>query len=300
MKSLRSFLYLPAWFVKTRVFGKKIPLQTVLFISDQCNLRCKHCCVYAQKSITKKSYEQIKEELQYAYGLGSRFVDFEGGEPTLWRDGEHDLNSLIRLAKEIGFFSTTVTTNAVMPFHGLEADSIWVSMDGVGPYHDRARGEGVFDRLVRNIETCGHPHLSVNMVVSRLNYESLDDTIEFARTNPHIRSISINFLTPYPGTESHQLDWDTRRALIDKVIAYKKRGYPIMNSVSGLKLMKTNQFKKYCWISNFITVDGKNHPDCGGSELGLCDQCGFCMAGEMHSVMTLRPDTILAGLKLRM
>ena len=177
---------------------KKIPLQTVLFISDQCNLRCKHCCVYAQKSITKKSYEQIKEELQYAYGLGSRFVDFEGGEPTLWRDGEHDLNSLIRLAKEIGFFSTTVTTNAVMPFHGLEADSIWVSMDGVGPYHDRVRGEGVFDRLVRNIETCGHPHLSVNMVVSRLNYESLDDAIEFARTNPHIRSISINFLTPTP------------------------------------------------------------------------------------------------------
>ncbi len=177
---------------------KKIPLQTVLFISDQCNLRCKHCCVYAQKSITKKSYEQIKEELQYAYGLGSRFVDFEGGEPTLWRDGEHDLNSLIRLAKEIGFFSTTVTTNAVMPFHGLEADSIWVSMDGVGPYHDRVRGEGVFDRLVRNIETCGHPHLSVNMVVSKLNYESLDDAIEFARTNPHIRSISINFLTTLP------------------------------------------------------------------------------------------------------
>ena len=53
MKSLRSFLYLPVWFVKTRMFGKKIPLQTVLFVSDQCNLRCKHCCVYAQKTITK-------------------------------------------------------------------------------------------------------------------------------------------------------------------------------------------------------------------------------------------------------
>ena len=57
---------------------------------------------------------------------------------------------------------------------------------------------------------------------------------------------------------------------------------------------------RYNLTPNFITVDGKNHPDCGGSELGLCDQCGFCMAGEMHSVMTLRPDTILAGLKLRM
>jgi hypothetical protein len=32
----------------------------------------------------------------------------------------------------------------------------------------------------------------------------------------------------------------------------------------------------------------------------VCDRCGFGMAGEMHSVFTLRPDTIMAGMKLRM
>ncbi|NDV46552.1 radical SAM protein [Paludibacter sp. 221] len=297
---IKSFLYLPFWFVKTRIFGKKSPLQTVIFISDQCNLQCKHCCVYAQKIIKKKSYEQIKEELEYSYKLGSRFVDFEGGEPTMWKDGEHDLNSLIRLAKAIGFFSTTVTTNAVMPFSGLEADSIWVSLDGLGKYHDRVRGEGVFDKLVKNIETSGHPDLSVNMVVSKLNYESVDETIEFVKNNPYIKLISINFLTPYPGTEDLMLDWDKRREIIDKVIAYKKQGYPIMNSVSGLKKMKDNNFKKYCWVSNFIAVDGTKSPDCGGTALGLCDQCGYCMAGEMNSVMNLAPDTVIAGLKLRL
>ncbi len=297
---MKSFLYLPWWFFKARILGKKSPLQTVIFVSDQCNLQCEHCCVYAQKTITKKSYRQIKEELEYAYKLGSRFVDFEGGEPTMWNEGDYNLNSLIRLAKEIGFFSTTITTNAVAPFTGSEADSIWVSMDGVGEYHDRVRGKGVFEKLVKNIETSGHPDLSVNMVVSKLNYESVDEAIEFAKNNPHIKSISINFLTPYKGTEQHMLDWDKRIEIIDKVIAYKKKGYPIMNSVSGLKLMKHNDFKKYCWVSNFIGVDGTKSPDCGGTALGLCAQCGFCMAGEMNSVMSLKPNTIWAALKLRM
>lgn len=72
-----------------------------------------------------------------------------------------------------------------------------------------------------------------------------------------------------------------------------------MNSISGLKLMKHNQFKKQCWVSNFILADGTRLTDCGGSQVGICDRCGLCMAGEMRSVMTLKPDTILAGLRLR-
>ena len=293
-------LYLPFWFFRTRILGQKIPLQTVIFITDQCNLQCKHCCVFAQKAVKQKSYEQIRTELEKAHKLGSRFVDFEGGEPTLWKEDDRDLNSLIRLAKEIGFFSATVTTNAITSFKGSEADSIWVSLDGLGKYHDAVRGEGAFEKLVKNIETANHKDLSVNMVVSKLNVESVDETIEFAKSNPHIKSISINFFMPYPGLGDYQLDWEQRRGIIDKVIAYKKKGYPIMNSISGLKKMKHNKFKKYCWVSNFITIDGDFLPDCGGTESGLCEQCGFCMAGEMNSVMTLKPDTILAGLKLRM
>ena len=297
---MKSLLYLPFWFFKTRILGKKIPLQSVIFVSDLCNLQCKHCCVYAQKAVHKKSYEQIKEELEYCYKLGSRFVDFEGGEPTLWKEGEYNLNSLIRLAKKIGFFSVTVTTNAVLPFENLEADSIWVSLDGLGDYHDEIRGKGVFERLVKNIETCNHKDLSVNMVVNSLNYSSVDETIEFAKNNPHIKSISLNLHTPFSGTEYLALDKEKRVEVLDKIISYKKKGYPIMNSVSGLNLMKHNKFKKYCWVSNFIYADGTRQSECAGSAAGLCDQCGFCMAGEMNSVMTLKPDTIIAGMKLRM
>ncbi|MDL2252376.1 radical SAM protein, partial [Odoribacter sp. OttesenSCG-928-J03] len=171
--------YLAQWFFKAKFLGKRSPLQTVLFISDKCNLRCKHCNIYKEHNPNTKNFEQIREELEYSYKLGSRFVDFEGGEPMLWRDGERDINDLIRLSKEIGFFSATVTTNAQLPFKNCEADSIWVSLDGVGKYHDEIRGEGTFDRLLKNVEECGHPNLSVNMAINRLNHASVGETIEF-------------------------------------------------------------------------------------------------------------------------
>jgi MoaA/NifB/PqqE/SkfB family radical SAM enzyme len=297
---MKSLFYLPRWFFKARFLGVKRPLQTVLFISDKCNLTCKHCTIYQLKNPPIKTFEQVKEELIYSYRLGSRFVDFEGGEPTLWRDGDKDLNSLIRLSGEIGFYSATITTNAQMPFAGSEADSIWVSLDGIGDFHDDIRGKGAYDRLVKNIATANHPELSVNMVINSRNYTSVEETIEFAKNNPDIQSISLNFHTPYKGTEYLFLDWDKRSEVIDLIIRKKKAGYPIMNSVSGLKLMKHNRFKKQCWVSNFILSDGTRLTECQGKTAGICDQCGLSMAGEMNSVFHLKPDTIFAGMKLRM
>jgi MoaA/NifB/PqqE/SkfB family radical SAM enzyme len=291
--------YLPWWFFKARFLGMKNPLQTVLFISDKCNLSCKHCTIYQLRNPRIKTYEKIKEELEYSYRQGARFVDFEGGEPTLWREGDKNLNSLIRLSKTIGFFSATITTNAQIPFSGSEADSIWVSLDGIGDFHDEIRGKGAFDRLVKNIAGANHPQLSVNMVINSLNYTSVEETIEFAQNNPHIQSISLNFHTPYEGTEYLFLDWEKRSEVIDLILRKKKAGYSIMNSVSGLKLMKHNRFKKQCWVSNFILPDGTRLTECQGKTAGICDQCGLSMAGEMNAVFNFKPDTILAGMKLR-
>jgi len=297
---MKELIYLGIWFTKARLLGIKKPLQTVLFITDRCNLACRHCTAYKKENTTTKTYDLIREELEYSHRLGARFVDFQGGEPTIWQDGEHDLNSLIRLSKKIGFYSATITTNALLPFKGIEADSIWVSLDGLGDYHDDIRGKGAFERLVENIATSCHPSLSVNMAINNRNYHSVTETIEFAKNNPHIQSISLNFHTPYGETAGLFLDWNLRAEVIDKIIEKKKQGYPIMNSISGLKLMKHNQFKKECWVTNFILTDSTRLSECPGKTAGVCDQCGFSMAGEMRSVFSLKPDTIIAGMSLRM
>lgn len=296
--NLKQLFYLPWWFFQARFFGRKRPLQTVLFISDRCNLKCKHCSVYQQTNPHNMTFDQVREHLVYSYQLGSRYVDFEGGEVMLWRDGTRTINDLIDEAKRIGFFSCTITTNAQLPFLNNRADSIWVSLDGIGSYHEAVRGKGTFARLEKNIASCGHKHLSMNMVVNTLNYQSVDETIEYAKNNPAIEMISINFHTPFPDTEYLMIDKQLRNEIIDKVIAYKRRGYPIMNSISGLKKMKDMRFKKRCWVTNFIYPDG-SRGNCIGENTPICDDCGFCMAGEMASVFAFAPDTIWAGLKLR-
>lgn len=295
---LNQIFYLGWWFFRAKFCRRRKPLQTVLFISDRCNLQCKHCSVYQKENPHNMTFEQVREHLEYAYSLGSRFVDFEGGETMLWRDGERNINDLIDLSKEIGFFSATITTNAQLPFTGCHADSLWVSLDGLGKYHEAIRGEGTFERLDKNIASANHPHLSVNMVINSLNYKSVDETIEYAKNNPAIESISLNLHTPFPGTEYLMLDKTQRKEIIDKIISYKKAGYPIMNSVSGLKKMIDNDFKKRCWVTNFIYPDG-SRGNCVYENTDNCKDCGFCMAGEMASVFNFCPDTILSGLKLR-
>jgi len=299
MYLMKQLLYLPCWFFKTKILKREIPLQTVLFITDLCNLKCRHCCVYSKGKPLTKTFEQIKEELEYSFKLGSRFVDFEGGEPFLWREGDKNINDLIVLAKQIGFFSTTITTNAQLPFNQCKADSIWVSLDGIGAYHDQIRGAGAFERLSQNIAQSDFPAIHVNMVVNSLNYTSVEDTIKWVKEQPNVHSISINFHTPYPGTEDLFLDWKLRGEVIDKVLEMKRNGYQIMNSSSGLKKMKKNSFKLYCWVTNFILPDGTRLHECAGKTQGICDLCGFCMAGEIASMFQLKPDTILSAGKLR-
>ncbi len=298
--TIGQITYLGWWWFRAKFFGRKAPLQSVVFVSDRCNLSCKHCTVYNHKNPLTKTYEQVKADLEYCYSLGSRFVDFEGGEPTLWQDGDKTIDDLCDLAHELGFFSCTITTNAQKSFKGSHADSIWVSMDGVGEYHDKVRGKGTFERLEKNIKESGHKAVSVNMAVNTLNADGVEEAIRYAAENPYIDKISINFHTPFPGSEALALPWEKRQEIIDMVIRYKKQHYPIMNTVTGLKHMRDLKFRKVCWMTNYVHTDGTRTPECPGSLFeGVCEKCGFCMAGEERAVVDLAPDTIMAGLNLR-
>lgn len=301
---LRQYIYLAQWFVRARFFGRRAPLQTVLFITDKCNLRCKHCSVYGSAGYHQRAFADIVSDMHYAYQQGSRFIDLEGGEPTLWQEYDKDINTIIDAAKQIGFFSITVTTNAQQDFSWIHPHSIWVSMDGIGKYHDSVRGEGTFARLEENIRRSGQQHICVNMVVNTLNYECLPDAMEYVKNNPNIEQISINFHTPYPGTEYLMLPTEQKAHIINQVIDYKHKGYPIMNSYSGLRKMRDNalgkiQLGKECFVTNFIYPNG-DRGLCVGYGTDQCRQCGFCMAGEMASVFHFCPDTLLSGFKLRM
>ena len=139
------------------------------------------------------------------------------------------------------------------------------------------------------------------MVIDANNYVNVAETLEFVKKTPAFKSIAFNFYTPAFQKEEDPLilSWDKRCEVIDYLIAQKRAGAPIMNSRSGLKKMKDLSFKKVCWMCNYILPDGTRLNECVGKSYNVCDQCGFCMAGEMRSVMNFCPDTLLSGLNLR-
>ena len=305
MNQLGQTAYLFQWYVRA-LMGRRAPLQSVIFVLDRCNLRCKHCSVYELEHPRSKTLQEVREELEDCYRAGSRFVDFEGGELYLWRDGDKTINDILDAAHEIGFYSATITTNAQLPFNGSHADQVFVSMDGIGEWHDAIRGKGTFERLEKNVHAFHREKpVCVNMVINNRNYPCVEETLEYVRRNPDIDEISLNFHTPFAETEDLYLAPDIRNRVIDTLIDCKRRGYPIMNTVSGLRAMKVKGNRvictdKYCWITNFIFSDGSRAPKCMGFTHGVCDRCGFSMGGEMYSLFHLNPDTILAGMKLRL
>ena len=166
----------------------------------------------------------------------------------------------------------------------VDVDVLWVSVMGIEDC-----------RLLEDLNNA-----SLYIVVSLQNCQELLDVLEFVQQHPAIKQIAFNFHTPFAGSDHLALSQEQREEVIRQLIAYKRKGYRIMNSISGLKNMQALRFKRHCWICNFIYCDGRHSSQCiDDKESGICERCGFCMAGEMSAVFNCKPDTIISGLAIR-
>ena len=290
MNALLQLTYLGGWFFRAKFLRKRDPLQSVVFVTNGCDSTCRHCSLCTKKEKTYfKSFEEIGKDLDYCYDRGARILDIEGVNLLQWQDGDYSIEDIFTLARQMGFYSIST----MIPIANYEAwksldinvDVLWVSIMGVDDL-------SLLEAL---------SNVSLYMVVNAQNHHDLPTFLGFVQQHPVIQQIAFNFHTPFQGTEHLALSEQQREDVITQLIAYKRKGYHIINSISGLKNMQTLRFKRHCWICNFIYCDGRHSPQCIDDKAsGICDSCGFSMAGEMNAVFNLCPDTILAGLGIRL
>lgn len=290
MKALLQLIFLGWWFFRARLLGRRKPLQSVLFVTNGCNSTCRHCTICTQKDgIYFMPFTEIERHLDYCYTQGARLLDVEGVHLMQWNDGKHTVNNLFRLAKQKGFYSISTMISAAdyttWQQRKIEVDVLWVSIMGINDC-----------TLLENLQGA-----SLYMVVNNKNCQEVPAVLAFLQQHPAIRQIAFNFHTPFDGTEHLALSKEQREEVITQLITHKRKGYRIMNSVSGLKNMLTLHFKRHCWICNFIYCDGRCSPQCiDNLHSDICEQCGFSMAGEMNAVFNCKPDTIFTGLGIRL
>ena len=267
MNKLSQLSYLAWWFFRARFLGRRKPLQSVVFITSGCDSTCRHCSVCTTPSAYFKSFQEIQQDLDYCYSQGSRMLDVEGVEMLHWKSGTHTINDVFQMAYDKGFYSTSTMIPAADYAQwqklGVKVDVLWVS---ILHFSDTS--------LLENLKDA-----SLYMVINAQNYQEVPAVLEFLQNHKGVQKIAFNFHTPFSGTASMALDHNQRKEVIKQLITYKRKGYRIMNSVSGLKNMLTLNFILRCWICNFIYCDGRRSTQCiDDKSSGICEKCGFSMS----------------------
>jgi sulfatase maturation enzyme AslB (radical SAM superfamily) len=218
----------------------------------------------------------------------------EGGEPFIWNDNSHSLNDVVDYAHSRGYYAVIIYTNGTMPLIS-NADTIFVSVDGLKDTHDKLRGKS-FDRIMKNIRESTHPSIYINYTINSENKSEIHDFCAYINKIPQIKGTFFYFHTPYYGYDKLYLDEQIRKDVLSQLINLKKR-YKILNSKAGLESAFRNDWKKNLKICK-VYEDGQFYNCCRESKNGeVCKDCGYLSYAEIDQALKLKPEAIINALK---
>ena len=222
---------------RIHILRRRSPLFVSWNITFHCNLHCQYCNTH---TIRRKEWDvpQILAGLDTLWGLGVRWITFGGGEPFM----KNGLGKILSHAKGLGFNVFLSTNGWLAAEHRAEleyVDHVNISLDGPREAHDLVRGRGAFDKALEGVDVCREEGVSVSLlcVLSRHNLGHVDEVVRIASE----RRLTVMF---QPATRWLNSSEDSNpicppveeyRATVSRLIALKRGGAPIRNSVGGLE-----------------------------------------------------------------
>jgi MoaA/NifB/PqqE/SkfB family radical SAM enzyme len=288
------YLYFLKHNLETRLLKRRKPLLAGFKLTNRCNLRCR-ACPFWQKDDDDVPYTTAIENMNAFYTAGVRLLIFEGGEPTIWRDGEKKFEDLVKIAKK-QFFCTGVTTNGVSPIE-TEADTVWVSVDGMRETHNYNRGNS-FDRVMDNITSSPHPKILANITINRVNLREIPELVQFLEGK--VKGITIQFYYPYEGTEDLWVDTRDRIWVLDELMRLKREGFSVLDSYVTLEALKKNKWRCHSWLIANAEPDGSINYGCylkNRADIS-CAKCGFAAHTEISKAYDWSWQAIRAGSRI--
>jgi len=287
----------PAFFLRRKIFGQKIPLLASFKLTYRCNLSCLACPFHrrAGEEGAHMSWSLATASLDALKRHGTLIVVFEGGEPLLWQDGRYNLHDLIDYAKR-RFPIVAATTNGTFPLD-VPTDILWVSLDGLKETHDRLRS-GSFDKVWGNLSASRHRRLFVHLTINRENRHDIQPLLEKLGEIQAFRGMTIQLFYPYgQGEASLALSDTERKEVLEEVIAMKKEGLPILNSSGRLRALIRNDWRCHDDILINVDPDGAITRGCYVKSRGRinCRACGFSPVSEASGALDLIPGSLKAG-----
>lgn len=230
---------------------KVLPTYFLIDLTKCCNLRCKYCFRDLQTSedaITDDEVDAICNYiLNYVTKHNIKWFSIQpwGGEPLI------RLDKIIRIRK---FFEEkeiypeiSIETNGTLldekAVELLRNNNIHlgVSIDGTDVIHNTQRpymqGNESFNKVVsgiRNLQNAGYEGLGSITVITKNNYNKINEILDFFAKDLKLNSVKLNPLrktssNDYLGIEYEEVE-EFIDLLLNKLIALHKEGYKIIDS----------------------------------------------------------------------
>ena len=249
-------------------------------VTDNCNLRCKHCYHFHGKDKFKTkelSLDVWEKRFNDLHKAGIRFILLVGGEPAL-------RNDILMLADKI-FPIVYVITNGTIKIPKEFNHVLFVSLDGMEKRNDSIRGNGVFSKVIKNYS--GDRRVVINMTITKDNYKDLEDIVMLAKDND-FGGVVCNICAGGIDVTGPMVVRRKERKTIIKELKRVKSLYPkdFLLSKSMIKWYEYPDHRDVCyWGDEVLHFDVSwNRRRCFAN--ADCSNCG-CLAGSFQSPLRM-------------
>ena len=271
------------------VLRRPEPLIYGIAVTDRCNLACRGCHV-SNTGRPDMTWDRLVDVMRRAWSRGFRELYFTGGEPMLWRDGEHTLEDAIVEAKRIGFFHVHVYTNGTL---GLDtsADLVWVSMDGLPGTFELRRGDH-FHQVERAVREGRRPNVAIIYAIDRNTAGGIEPFLRWVQeTKFPVIGVMFYFHTPYYGRDELFLTAEERAAdhrPASRLHPGRTAGPQLAGRPAGAQVRRLAETDPVACVAD---VDGE-YVCCRASD-DVCADCGYAACTEITESQRLRPSALL-------
>ena len=326
LKRIKSIIPIDLFkLLKARLFNSKFPHAIQFNITFRCNQRCVYCGIYNDKR-EEMGTESICKMIDEFVSMGTSRLSLTGGEPLMRKD----LPEVIRYARSRGLFVSLATNGSLVPQRIGElvgVNSVNMTLDGPKHIHDKQRGSGNFEKVIKAVELIKSKDIPLYLVsvITKNNWMMLQEILDIARSL-HVKLLiqpvfyaEKSHAGDLKGYQNTKYDDRTIVETLNQLIKLKDQGNPniilskryysnVKESIQrGTKMICRNAGSLFCTIS----PDGRVAP-CNllvrdmhwlnGNEIGFRKaffdmptiKCSGCISSliDIDDMYSLKPDVV--------
>ncbi|MGM0649510.1 MAG: radical SAM/SPASM domain-containing protein [Bacteroidota bacterium] len=176
MYTTKDYLKRGLRFANNTLFPRHKKLSTImLYSTDRCNSKCRHCFIWAKKPKQDLGLDKIKEIINSPVVSKNTLIGLEGGEFILHPEAEDILKYLSKHHKYFELLTNGRDADTVIKYsRQYKPVRLYISMDGTRETIKEMRQTDIYDNIIKIIETL-KDELPVSVMFTLTPFNTFDD-----------------------------------------------------------------------------------------------------------------------------